>query len=104
MEVISGNQIKKKWFCINVTADLLNFINFIIGSKTMCNHMPLIATTEIKTQEYTTLKRRKYWNTGIQMVIQNNKMDDTVNTLDIVAKKAGANAKQQKRQGQRDRY
>jgi hypothetical protein len=30
------------------------------------------------------------------MVIQNNKMDDAVNTLDIVAKKAGANAKQQK--------
>lgn len=30
------------------------------------------------------------------MVIQNNKMDDTVNALDIVAKKAGANAKQQK--------
>lgn len=37
------------------------------------------------------------------MVIQNNKMDDTINTLDIVAKKAGANAKQ-KRQGQTDRY
>lgn len=30
------------------------------------------------------------------MVIQNNKMDDTANTLDIVAKKAGANAEQQK--------
>ena len=29
-------------------------------------------------------------------------MDDTVNTLDIVAKKAGANVKQQKRQGETD--
>jgi hypothetical protein len=38
------------------------------------------------------------------MVIQNNKMDDTVNTLNTVAKKAGANAKQQKRRGQTDRY
>jgi len=38
------------------------------------------------------------------MVIQNNKMDDTVNTLDIVTKKAGANVKQQKRHGQTDRY
>ena len=31
-------------------------------------------------------------------------MDDTVNTLDIVTKKAGANVKQQKRHGQTDRY
>jgi len=38
------------------------------------------------------------------MVIQNNKIDDTVNTLDVVAKMAGANAKQQNRQGQTDRY
>jgi hypothetical protein len=33
------------------------------------------------------------------MLIQNNKMDNTVNTLDLVAKNAGANAKQQNRQG-----
>ena len=38
------------------------------------------------------------------MVIQNNTMDDTVNTLDTVANKAGANVKQQKRQSQTDRY
>jgi hypothetical protein len=38
------------------------------------------------------------------MVIQNNKMDDTVNTPDIVPKKAEANAKQQKIQGQTYRY
>jgi len=38
------------------------------------------------------------------MVIQNNKIDDTVNTLDVVAKTAGANAKQQNRQGQTDSY
>jgi len=60
MEATSGNQIlklkKKKLFCINVRGDLLNLINFIVESKTMSNHTPLIVTTEIKTQEYTRVK------------------------------------------------
>jgi hypothetical protein len=38
------------------------------------------------------------------MVIQNNKMDDTVNTLYIMVKMAGANEKQHKRQGHTDRH
>jgi hypothetical protein len=37
------------------------------------------------------------------MVIQNNKMDDTVNPLHIVAKKAGANAEQQQQQQQQQK-
>ena len=55
----SGNKIKKKKkkrFCINVRGDLLTLTNFIVESKTMSNHMSLIVTTEIKTQEYTRVK------------------------------------------------